>query len=228
VQLGNDRTLYRNREEAGGQLAGRLEPLREADPLILALPRGGVVVGYPIARSLEAVLDVIIVRKLGAPGYEEYGFGAIGPGGVRVINSRAVAMLGLTDRQVEAVVAREQAEMDRRTRRYRGDRPAPNVKDRTIVLVDDGLATGVTARAAVAAMRRQGAHRVVLAVPVAPADTVAELTPEVDELICPATPEPFMAIGQWYDEFGQTTDEEVIALLDRAQREHRQAAAHRS
>lgn len=216
--------IYEDREDAGRRLAERLILYRDADPYILALPRGGVVVGYEVARALNAPLDVVIARKLGAPIQPEFGFGAVAPGGVRVLNEEAVRMLGLTDRDVDRIVAHEMQEIDRRTRQYRDERPPPDVRNRTAILVDDGLATGVTALAAVQAVRKWSPRRLVLAVPVAPPQAIEALSPHVDELVCLDMPAAFEAVGQWYYDFPQTTDQEVIDLLQSAERHAAQAA----
>src|SRR5207244_11625152 len=181
----------------------------------LALPRGGVPVGYEVGRALGAPLDIFVVRKLGVPGHEELGMGAIASGGVRLLNEDVVATAGVSPAAIEAVAARDAAAIRRRERAYRGDRPPPDLHGRTIILVDDGLATGASMRAAVAAVRRQGPSRVVVAVPAAAADTCETLRAEVDELVCVMTPEPFHAVGLWYDDFSQTSDEEVRQLLER-------------
>jgi putative phosphoribosyl transferase len=173
-------------------------------------------VGYEISRSLGAPLDVFVSRKLGAPGQPEFGIGAVAPGGVRVLNGNIVERLGIPDDYLEAVTRREMAEVERRLRHFRGDRPEPDVRDRTVILVDDGLATGVTARAAVEALRRLGPRRLILAAPVCAAQTAELLGPEVDELVCLEAPSDLGAIGFWYRDFSQTSDEEVIELLERA------------
>jgi predicted phosphoribosyltransferase len=198
-------------------LAKRLHHLCGPDAVVLALPRGGVVVGYEVALKLGAPLDVLIVRKLGAPWHPEFGFGAIAAGGVRLIDERSVQALGLTDEHVDQIAQAELAELERRNALYRGGRPGPAIEGRTAILVDDGLATGVTARAAVRAIRHSLPKRLVLAVPVGPPDTVAALSTEVDELICLETPHGFRAVGQWYRFFDQTTDAEVVELLECAQ-----------
>ena len=185
-------------------------------PIVFALPRGGVPVGYEISRSLGAPLDVFVSRKLGAPGQPEFGIGAVAPGGVRVLNGNVVERLGIPDDYLEAVTRKELAEVERRLRHFRGDRPEPEVRDRTVILVDDGLATGVTARAAVEALRRLGPRRLILAAPVCAAQTAGLISPEVDELVCLETPSDLGAIGFWYRDFSQTSDEEVIELLERA------------
>jgi putative phosphoribosyl transferase len=208
---------FRNRREAGRALAERMAPYaKRPDVLVLALPRGGVPVAYEVARALDAPLDVFLVRKLGVPGHEEYALGAIASGGVRVMNEDLVRALRLPATAIDAMAAREQQELERRERLYRGDRPPPDVRGRTVILVDDGLATGATMLAAVHALRKQGAARIVVAVPVASPDTCNALRLEVDDIVCAVTPEPFHAVGLWYEDFSQTTDEEVRDLLTRA------------
>jgi putative phosphoribosyl transferase len=211
-----DRPVFKDRREAGRFLARLLEKYRHEDPVVLGLPRGGVVVGYEIAQELEAPLDIIVARKLGAPDQPELGIGAVAPGGVLLLDQRAVEVLGYTEAQINEVAARERAEMRRRLRSYRGD-GEPDVHGKTAILVDDGLATGVTALAAVRALRRMAPQKVVLAAGVCPVDAADLLREEVDEFICGATPEPFRAVGLWFEEFEQNTDEEVIELLERAQ-----------
>jgi predicted phosphoribosyltransferase/dienelactone hydrolase len=206
----------RDRREAGRRLAELLAPLREQRPVLLALPRGGVPVAHEVARALGAPLDVLVVRKLGAPAQPELGIGAIGEGGVRVLSRDIVAATGTTKEQLARVEARERVELERRARAYRGDRLMLPIEGRTVVIIDDGIATGGSARAAIAVARAHGAARVIVATPVAPPDTVAMLEREADEVITLATPEGFTAIGQWYDDFAQTTDDEVIELLDAA------------
>jgi predicted phosphoribosyltransferase len=210
---------FRNRSEAGRQLAAKLAAYaKRPEVIVLALPRGGVPVAYEVAQALEAPLDVFLVRKLGVPGHEELAMGAIASGGVRVINQDVVRALGIPQAVIDAVAAREQQELERRERLYRGDRPAPDVRGRTVILVDDGLATGATMSAAVQALKQQGAGRVVVAVPIAPPDTCDRLREDVDDIVCAVTPEPFHAVGLWYEDFSQTTDEEVRDLLARAAR----------
>lgn len=184
--------------------------------MLLALPRGGVPVAHEVARALGAPLDVLVVRKLGAPRQPELGVGAIGEGGVRVVSDEILAATGTTPEQLAEVEARERAELVRRAREYRGARPMLPIEGRTVVIVDDGIATGGTARAAIAVARAHGAARVVVATPVAPPDTVALLAQEADDVVALATPAGFSAIGQWYDDFSQTTDHEVVELLDAA------------
>jgi predicted phosphoribosyltransferase len=209
---------FEDREDAGRRLAERLTRYRDERPVVFALPRGGVPVGYEISRSLGAPLDVFVSRKLGAPGQPEFGIGAVAPGGVRVLNGNVVERLGIPDDYLEAVTRKELAEVERRLRHFRGDRPEPEVRDRTVILVDDGLATGVTARAAVEALRRLGPRRLILAAPVCAAQTAGLIGPEVDELVCLETPSDLGAIGFWYRDFSQTSDEEVIELLERARK----------
>lgn len=207
---------FRDREDAGRRLAERLTWYRDESPIILALPRGGVPVGYEIARALHAPLDIFIARKLGAPGRPEFGIGAVAQGGVRVLNERAVQALGISEEYIERATQRETKEIERRLRLLRGDRPEPEIRGRTAILVDDGLATGVTARAAIEALRRRSPRSLVLAVPVCAPQTVEALRQEVDELICLKCPSDFMAVGLWYRDFDQVEDEEVIALLESA------------
>jgi predicted phosphoribosyltransferase len=211
--------IFQDRRDAGRQLARRLTHLRGQDAIVLALPRGGIVVGYEIARALGTPLDVIVARKLGAPGNPEFGFGAIAPGGVRFLDEQTVGWLGLSEEQIDRIAAEEALEMERRLRRYRGGRPLPDVRQRAVILVDDGLATGVTARAAIRAIRRWEPGHLVLAVPVSAPDTARAVSSEVDELVCLETPPGFMAVGQYYMDFEQTSDEEVIELIERARRE---------
>jgi len=213
--------LFHDRTDAGRQLAAELAAYADRpDVLILALPRGGVPVGYEVARALRAPLDLFLVRKLGVPGQEELAMGAIATGGVRVLNDEVVRMLGIPEATIDAVATEEWRELLRRERAYRGNRPAPQVRGKTVILVDDGLATGSTMRAAVAALRQQRPDRLVVAVPVGAAATCAELRHEADEVVCAQTPEPFYAVGIWYGDFSQTTDEEVHDLLERAAEDH--------
>ncbi|MDT8388103.1 MAG: phosphoribosyltransferase [Thiogranum sp.] len=206
-----------SRRVAGDALAEALTAYRgRKDVIVLALPRGGVPVAYQIARALDVALDLMLVRKLGTPGQRELAMGALASGGALVLNQDIVASLGISEAVIEQAVAEEQPELDRREQVYRGERPRPDIAGQIIILVDDGLATGATMRAAVAALRSQQPARIVVAVPVAPAQTIAVLRREVDEVICPETPEPFMAIGQWYRDFTQVSDSEVKTLLDSA------------
>jgi len=221
-----NKMIFRDREDAGLRLAERLAPYRREDPIVLALPRGGVVIGYEVARALHAPLDVIVARKLGAPDQPELGIGAIAPGGVRVLDDTIVRALDIPMEQIERIAAREAGEMERRLHRYRGDRPKPDLRDRTVILVDDGLATGVTARAAVESIRRERPRRIVLAVPVCATETAELFRGLVDELVCLQMPREFRAVGLWYDDFDQTSDEEVVDLLNYA-RSSRAAGADR-
>ncbi|MDP2700973.1 MAG: phosphoribosyltransferase [Candidatus Rokubacteria bacterium] len=207
---------FKDRKHAGQVLAQRLEHYRDQpDVVILALPRGGVPVAFEVAQALHAPLDVFIVRKLGFPGHEEFAMGAIATGGVRVMNPDAMG-LEVPQAAVEEVTARERTELERRERLYRGDRPPAVIEGRIVILVDDGLATGATMRAASTAVKQQQPKRVVVAVPVVAPDTCDAFRTEVDEVICVVTPEPFRAVALWYEAFDQTTDEEVHALLEAA------------
>jgi predicted phosphoribosyltransferase len=209
--------LFRDRTEAGRLLAARLENYADKpDVIVLALPRGGVPVAYQVAKALLAPMDVFVVRKLGIPGHEELAMGAVATGGVRVLNDQVVHVLAIPDYVIDAVADWETEERKRRERLYRGDRPPPDVRGKTVILVDDGLATGSTMLAAVQALRQQGPARIVVAVPVAAPDTCELLKASVDEVVCAVTPEPFYAVGVWYRDFSQTTDEEVRELLARS------------
>ncbi|HET7583477.1 MAG TPA: phosphoribosyltransferase [Gemmatimonadaceae bacterium] len=215
---------FRDRAEAGRVLAAELMPYASPRTVVLALPRGGVPVGYEVARALGAPLDVFVVRKLGLPGHEELAMGAIASGGTRIINEDVVREFGITDPELAAVAAAEERELERRERRYRDDRPRADVRGRTVILVDDGLATGSTMRAAVAALRQDQPDRIIVAVPVAARETCALLRREADGVICAVTPEPFHAVGLWYEDFTQTSDDEVRALLARRAAEVRARA----
>ena len=208
---------FLNRAEAGRFLAKKLASYAGRDDVIvLGLPRGGVPVAYEVAQRLRAPLDVFIVRKLGVPGFEELAAGAIASGGVRVLNEDVVRALPHADEIIESVTARETAELERREQSYRNGRPPPELRDRIVILVDDGLATGATMRAAVAALRRRGAAKIIVAVPVGAPETCRELEELVDEIVCAIAPEFFQAVGQYYEDFSQTSDEEVRDLLKRA------------
>lgn len=214
------RPYFLDRYDAGQRLAQRLSHYADQpDLLILALPRGGVPVAYEVARTLNAPLDVFLVRKLGFPGHEELAMGAIATGGVRILDWQLVQMYGVPADAIERVTMAEQRELERRERLYRDGRPAPDVKGHTVILIDDGLATGSTMRAAVEALREEGARNIVVAVPVAPPDTCEAMREEVDEIVCAVTPEPFRAVGIWYADFSETSDDEVRELLARAARE---------
>jgi putative phosphoribosyl transferase len=210
---------FQDRRDAGRRLAGKLSRFKDERPVIFALPRGGVPVGYEISHALGAPLDVFVSRKLGAPGQPEFGIGAVAPGGVRVLNEDVVRRLGIPEDYVEYITERETAEVERRLRYFRGERPEPDVGGRTAILVDDGLATGVTARAAVEAMRLRGPQRLVLAAPVCASQTAEHFRSLVDELVCLELPSNLGAIGFWYRNFDQTSDEEVVELLERARYE---------
>jgi putative phosphoribosyl transferase len=213
--------LYRDRREAGRQLAAKLAAYAgRPDVIVLALPRGGVPVAYEVARALGAPLDILLVRKLGLPGHEELALGAVASGGIRVLNEEVVRALRIPEEVIDQVAAEELEELERRERLYRGDRPPPDVRGRTVILIDDGLATGSTMRAAIAALRQQHPARIVVAVPVGAPETCAEFQDEADEAICALTPDPFYAVGHWYGDFTQTTDEEVRDLLEQAAAEH--------
>ena len=209
--------FFRNRQQAGRVLAHRLTAYaHKPDVIVLALPRGGTPVAYEVAKALHAPLDVLVVRKLGVPGHEEYAMGAIAGGGERVLDEGLVRELGIGAKEVDEVVRNEQYELERRERAYRGDRPAPDLHGRTAILVDDGLATGATMRVAVRAVRGQAPARVVVAAPVASREACALLLGEADDVICAETPEPFLGVGRWYLDFSQTSDEEVCHLIEDA------------
>jgi len=207
--------LFHDRRDAGRVLAAKLSAYaHRSDVTVLALPRGGVPVGYEVARALHAPLDVFLVRKLGVPGQGEFAMGAIAAGGVQVLNQDMIELLGLRPDEVGAVVLAERQELARREHVYRAGRPALQLEGRTVVVVDDGLATGSTMRAAVEALRAMAPARIVVAVPVAAAETCQALRAEADTVVCASTPEPFHAVGAWYEDFAQTEDGEVRELLD--------------
>ncbi|CAM3230791.1 phosphoribosyltransferase [Asticcacaulis taihuensis] len=215
---------FPDREAAGRQLAAVLKPrLTRPDALVLALPRGGVPVAFEVARLLHLPLDLMLVRKLGVPGHEELAMGAIADGGVEVINEDIVRSLSIGDHTIAAVAARERAELDRRSRVYRQGRPAPELKNRTVILVDDGCATGATMEAAIQASRRRGAAWIIAAAPVASDSAFAMMGRLADEAVCVAVPEPFYGVGRFYTDFGQTQDSEVMSLLARAAETKRQS-----
>ena len=218
------RGAFRDRRAAGRLVAAKLARYAERpDVVVLALPRGGVPVAYEVAQALDAPLDVFAVRKLGLPGHEELAMGAVATGGVRVFNEQIVRALSLPPDLIDAVAAREQQELARRERLYRGDRPPLDVRGRTVILVDDGLATGATMHAAIEALRAQQPARIVVAVPTAAPETCEALRAKADEVVCAITPEPFYAVGLWYDDFSQTSDDEVRQLLARSAEERRAA-----
>jgi len=208
---------FLNRSEAGQVLARALEQFKNApDALVLALPRGGVPVAYEVARTLNLPLDVFVVRKLGVPGHEELAMGAIASGGVRALNDSVIRDLDIPESTIDRVAVREEEELRRREHAYRGEKPAPRIAGRTVILVDDGLATGSTMKAAVAALRQQRPKAIVVAVPLAPLETCEDLKSKADEVICALTPEPFYSVGLWYENFEQTTDKEVTDLIQKA------------
>lgn len=214
--------VFYDRTEAGKLLAEQLkEYAGREDVIVLALPRGGVVVGNEVAKALRVPLDVLIVRKLGVPGYEELAMGAIASGGIRVLNEDVLAHLSISHAALESVAAREWKELERRERAYRGDRPAPDVRGKIVLLVDDGIATGTTMRSAVEALKRQHPAKIIVAVPVAAESSCAEfnIAEEEQPCVCLLTPTSFFAVGEWYEDFAQTTDDEVRELLARAQQE---------
>jgi len=218
---------FRDRYEAGRELGALLGAYAgRTDVLVLALPRGGVPVAFEVARALDAPLDVFLVRKLGVPGHEELAMGAIATGGVVVLNDEVIEDLQIPTRVIEAVAAAEEQELEQRERLYRGDRPPPDPRGRTVILVDDGLATGSTMRAAIAALRSQAPARIVVAVPLAAPQTCAAFRLEVDEIVCARTPDPFYAVGLWYEDFSPTTDQEIHELLKPSR--HEDAGASRA
>jgi predicted phosphoribosyltransferase len=216
---------YRDRRHAGVELARHLADVKGQDVVVLALPRGGVPVAFEVARALDAPLDVFVVRKLGLPGHPEFAMGALASGGVRVLNDEVVRLYRIPEQAVEAIAQDERTELERREHAYRSQRPALDVRGRTVVLIDDGLATGSTMKAAVEAVRALSPARIIVAVPVGSPDTCREFAGIADEIVCARRPEHFAAVGQWYDDFRQTTDEEVRELLQTAASE-RPASEH--
>lgn len=207
---------FRDRREAGRVLAAKLARYHHrSDALVLALPRGGVPVGYEVARALDAPLEVFLARKLGLPSQPEVAIGAVASGGLLVLNHSIIRALGIPAEALGPVIARERLELERRERAYRSSRPPPSLRGRCVILVDDGLATGATMFATVQALRKQKPARVVVAVPIAPPDVCEELHTVADDVVCALTPEPFVAVGEWYEDFSETTDEEVQELLAR-------------
>jgi putative phosphoribosyl transferase len=211
---------FRDRSQAGQLLAERLLEYTNSDVLILALPRGGVPVGFEIAKALHARLEVFLVRKLGVPGQEELAMGAVASGGVRVLNEDIVQSLAITPVMIEQVATRETAELERREKAYRGHEPFPDLKGKTVICVDDGIATGATMRAAIAALRQAQPATLIVAAPTSARDTYEQLSQEADKVVCLATPEPYVAVGLWYEQFPQTSDDEVKRLLADASRFH--------
>ena len=214
------RAKFRDRREAGQYLAGELRGYRgRPDVIVLALPRGGVPVAAEVARELGAPLDVFLVRKVGLPGHEEFAMGAIASGGTVMINEDVTHTYRVPDQLVKAAVEKERRELERREQRYRGSRPPPDLADKVVILIDDGLATGSSMRAAVKAVRGHGPREVIVAIPVAPAETCEALAAEVEHVYCALTPDPFYAVGLWYEDFSQTSDDEVTAVLDETRRQ---------
>jgi predicted phosphoribosyltransferase len=212
---------FKDRRDAGRKLAQKLSSYDgKPDTLVLALPRGGVPVAYEVALALNAPLDVFIVRKLGLPGREELAMGAVASGGVRVLNGDIIRLLSVPEEVINFVAKRELQELQRRETLYRGNRPTPEVRDRTVILIDDGLATGASMRAAIAGLRAQHPTRIVVAVPAAAPDICEAFRSEVDEVVCAITPEPFYGVGRWYEDFSQVTDEEVQMLLEKANHQY--------
>jgi len=213
-------SAFQDRADAGRRLAEKLRGYAgRSDVIVLGLARGGVPVASEVARALDLPLDVFIVRKLGVPGHEELAMGALASGGARLLDNTIVRQLRITEHDIRRITEAEQRELERRERLYRGDRPPPDIAGRTIILVDDGLATGASMRVAVAALRQEHPARIIVAVPIAPPETCDVLRREADGVVCAMTPEPFYAVGLWYEDFTQTTDEEVRDLLERARRE---------
>ena len=215
------KTTFRNRTEAGRLLAKRLKSnyANLPDVLVLGLPRGGVPVAFEVAKVLQSPLDICIVRKLGVPGHKELAMGALATGGIMVLNEALVRSLSISQKALEEVATREQQELERRARVYRGDRPVPDLSHRTIILVDDGIATGSTIKAAISTIKQQQPEHIVVAIPVAPPAVCQELKDEVDEVVCLLTPEWLSAISLWYDDFSPTSDAEVRHLLARIMKE---------
>jgi putative phosphoribosyl transferase len=212
-------TGYKNRSDAGKRLAAKLHVYaNRPDVVILGLPRGGIPVAFEVARKLQLPLDVFVVRKLGVPGHEELAMGAIASGGVRVLNENIVQSLNISDEVIESVARKQGEELKRREQLYRGNRPDVDVRDLTVILIDDGLATGATMRAAVQALRRQNPVSIIVAVPAAAPEACEELGEEADDIVCAITPDPFFSVGSWYEDFSQTTDEEVRQFLDLARK----------
>lgn len=217
--------IFKDRVEAGQILARQLSKYADQNPLVLGLPRGGVPVAFEVAKALKAPLDVYIVRKLGVPGHEELAMGAIATGEVRVLNKPVVEDLQISEEEIESETRKEKEELKRREGLYRSGKAPLNVSKRTVLLIDDGIATGSTIKAAVAALKKQKAGRIVIGVPVAPVSTIEELKKEVDEVVCVSAPEFFYAISLWYDEFPQTSDEQVRELLEKAELKEQVVAA---
>ncbi len=216
----NDMILFDNRQQAGQELAERVsEQITDEETVVLALPRGGAVVGFELAKKLNAAFDVIISRKIGMPGNREFGLGAISENGVEVLNEDTIALVGVPQEALAQVIAEEREELQRRIDIYRNGAPLPELRDKTVIVVDDGVATGSTAIAAIEAIRKANPKKLIFAAPVCAYDTAENLRSLVDVLICLASPQQFVAVGQWYREFSQVTDAEVLALLRKARNE---------
>lgn len=211
--------FYQNRQEAGYQLAQKLIKYRNEHPIIIALPRGGVVIGYEVSKALKAPLDVIVPRKIGAPFNPEFGIGAIAPNNVRVLDNQSIKLIGISEFQIEEIIQKETQEMNRRIQLYRKNLAPLNLKDKTVIIVDDGIATGVSTRAAVLSVKHMNPKKIILAVPVCPPDAADKFRKEVDEFLTLQEPLDFYAVGAYYSNFSQTTDDEVIALLEKAKNE---------
>lgn len=205
--------IFRDRQNAGQQLAHKLIKYKDEKPVVIALPRGGVVIGYEVAKALNAPLDVIVSRKIGAPLQPEFGIGAIAPNGVRVLDIKSIKLVRASEAEIEKIIELETAEMKRRIKVYRGDAPPPDLSGKSVILVDDGLATGVTAMAAILSIKQMNPEKIILAVPVSPPDTANKFRQEVDEFICLSEPQNFFAVGAHYEDFEQVTDKQVIDLL---------------
>ena len=216
TEIPREKWIFRDRHEAGRLLAERLSGYRDQKPIVLALPRGGVVVGYEVARALGAPLDVVVARKLGAPWQPELAVGAIAPRGVCLLNEDVFAWLDISEYELQQIASLEASEMERRMHLFRGDRPEPMLKGKTVILVDDGIATGMTVRAAIEYIGQHEPGHLVLAVPVCAAGTAEALRSEVDDLVSLKTPFELLAIGYWYEDFEQVSDEEVVELLERS------------
>jgi putative phosphoribosyl transferase len=215
--MGGSVRRFRDRQDAGRALAQALRRYAaRTEVVVLGLPRGGVVVAFEVARELDAPLDIFLVRKLGAPGHEELAAGAVATGGIMLLNDDVVRGLGINTRQIEQIATREKGLLARREATYRGHSSPVDLAGKTVILVDDGLATGATMRTAVAAVKRLDPARIVAAVPTAPVDTCTTLAAEADEVVCLMTPSPFFSVGEWYEDFGQTSDDEVVAVLELA------------
>lgn len=208
--------IYKNRQDAGQELAKKLKKYEKDNPIIIALPRGGVILGYEVAKTLKASLDIIVPRKIGAPSQPEYGIGAIAPEGVRILNMRAIESLEITEAEIEYLTETEAKEMNRRMQLYREGLEALNLEGKTVIMVDDGIATGVSTKAAVISVRKMNPKKIILAVPVCPPNTAEKFRHEVDEFLCLCEPPDFYAIGEHYDDFKQISDEEVINLIKKA------------